>query len=113
MEEERYNITHDCNGVKFVLEDFQPDPEESRILIYKLLEQAIRDYVQLYKSEFSHEKYAWITAKAFLFDDDYLLEWGSWTMCPEELLEVINIDLSWLRIQIIKQFNDKYGDNNE
>ena len=103
----RYGVEHDYNNVKFRLEDFTPDNEESRILIMKVVEQAVRDYLLLYNSEFANEKEAWETAHDFLYDDEYRLEWGTWTLSPEELLEIINMDIHYIREQIAKRFAAK------
>ena len=110
--EERYNKWHTYNQVTFYLEDFIPDPEECRILILKTIEQVIRDYLLLKDSELLNDKIAWITAAAFIFDDDYWFVWGDMELYPYEFLEIVDLDINWFRTYIEKRFNEKYGVKN-
>lgn len=105
--EERYNRQHNYNGVTFQLDDFIADNEESKILIMKCCEQAIRDYQLLGDSELASEREAWETAKDFLYDDDYLMFWGTWEISPRELLDIVAIDIDYLRCNITKKLEGK------
>jgi len=111
-QEVRYNRWHSYNTVTFYLEDFVPDLEECRILMLKLIEQVVRDYLLLKDSEFLNDRYAWETAASFIFDDDYLFAWGNLELSPEDFLGIVDIEISWFRTHIQKRFNQKYGEGN-
>ena len=106
----RYNMWHTYNTVSFYLEDFIPDIEECRILILKLIEQVVRDYLLLKDSEFLNDKYTWETAASFIYDDDYRFIWGSMEMSPEDFLGIVDINIDWFRVHITKRLNQKYGE---
>ena len=109
--EQRYDREHNYNGVTFQLDNFHPDADDDRILIYKVIEQSIRDYLLLYNSELVNEQEAWITAGDFLFDDDYLLQWGTWELSPEELFELINLNIHYFRKEVAKRFAEKKAED--
>jgi hypothetical protein len=106
----RYNAWHNHNAVTFYLEEFIPDLEECRILMLKLIEQVVRDYLLLKDSEFLNDRYAWETAASFIYDEDYRFNWGEMELSPEDFLGIVDIDISWFRMHIGKRFEEKYGD---
>ncbi len=83
--------------------DFIPNRDQCRYLILKVLEQAVRDYVSLGDSDISFDTMAWEEAAAFLFDDSYHLVWGDWELTTEQLLELVDLDISWVREQTTKR----------
>ena len=89
-----------------LVDDFIPDIEESRLLILKVMEQAIRDYVSLQIDRSLNERVAWETARDFLFDDEYKLMWGDMEISTEALLDIIDLDISWVRSQSTKKFKE-------
>lgn len=104
---DRYNKTYTHNKVEFYLSDYTPNEEECRFLILKVLEQAIRDYCSLYKSELPNEQHAWATANGFLFDDDYRISWGDQEYSTDDFLMLVDLDLAWVREQARKKFEEK------
>lgn len=97
---DRYNRYYKHGEVTFYLGDHAPDMEESRFLILKVMEQAIRDYLALEEAQTTHEVFLWQTAAGFIFDDDYRLMWGDQELSPEDLLGMVDINISWLRQKV-------------
>jgi hypothetical protein len=104
---DRYNKTYTHNGVEFYLSDYILNPEECRYIILKVLDQAIRDYCSLHSSELPNEKFAFATANAFLFDDEYRIGWGEKEFSTEEFLMFVDLDLEWVREQAKRKFKEK------
>ena len=71
----------------------------------KVLEQTIRDYVSLSDSKVQSQKEAWESARDFIFDDNYHIKWGSLEMTSEEFLDILDLDIEWIRNQTEKKFN--------
>lgn len=101
--EDRYNKHYQHGKVSFYLADFLPDEEQCRILMLKVLEQAVRDYCSLSDSHSSLDKETFEQARAFLFDDDYHFMWGDWELTLESFLDILNLDVEWIRRQTAKQ----------
>ena len=109
---DRYNRLHSYGSVTFFLSDYTPNMEECRFLVLKVVEQAVRDYISLFGSNSNSEKTLWDTAKGFIFDDEYRIMWGDKETSTEDLLHYVDIDISYLRERVRKQFKEKYGETN-
>jgi hypothetical protein len=105
--QDRYNKTYLHGDIKFYLTDFMPDEEQCRFLILKVLEQAMRDYVSFYDSIIHKEIAFWESAEAFLFDDEYYILWGNLELTIEELLDLVNLDIIWVREQAKKKLKER------
>ena len=101
----RYNRTYVYKNIKFYLSDYTLNEEECKLIILKLTEQASRDYLTLYKAESPALQAIWETAKEFIFNDDYLMSWGHKNMTPTHLLNLVDIDIEWLRRKVRQKFN--------
>lgn len=68
----------------------------------KVVEQAVKDYT-LIKSPHYSDKYRsrhiknWESARDFIFDDNYLIDWGDQQMNLEDILDIMDIDIDWFR----------------
>lgn len=71
----------------------------------KVLEQAIRDYCSLHESDTTLERETWESANDFLFDDEYRINWGGLELRTEDFLDIIDLDIHWVRDQVKKKFN--------
>jgi len=109
---DRYGKEYSYGSVRFFLSDYTPNIEECRFLILKVLEQSIRDYISLFGSNISSEQALWETAFGFIFDDDYRVLWGDKEMSPEDLIGIVDVDISYLRERVRKQFKERHGGNN-
>lgn len=105
--DKRYDHEYSYGEIRFYLADFIPDKEQCRFLMLKVLEQAVRDYCALYQSELTSDRVTWQIAKDFLFDDKYILTWGQLELTTEEFLDLLDLDISWVREQTIKKFNHR------
>jgi hypothetical protein len=106
----RYHRWYEEGNVKYYLEDLELSVQDCKIIILKILEQAVKDYIAFDQSTEEQERIAYQTAQAFLFDPSYTLDWGS----PEpitstHLLELIDIDIDWVREQTRKKFFEEKG----
>jgi hypothetical protein len=109
--DDRYDKDYVYGNVRFHLADFVPDVEECRILMLKVLEQAIRDYMSLQNSELPNDREAWESARDFLYDDEYRLKWGDMEISTEEYLDIIDLDINWVRDQTTKKLKSKDEQN--
>lgn len=105
----RYGREHSYGTVRFYLEDFRPDPEESRFLLLKVIEQSVRDYISLYNSESPGEQVLWEEARGYLFNDNYKIQWGDLEIGLEDVLTILDMDISWVRKEIKRKFKTKHG----
>ena len=90
--------------VKFHLSDYIPSKEQCRILMLKVLEQAVRDYCSLAKSELANEQQQWEEARAFLMDKNYHFKLGDYDLTLESFLDILDLDVDWVREQTRKKF---------
>jgi hypothetical protein len=104
---DRYNKYHTEGRVTFFLSEPDIAEEEARFLIIKVLDQAIKDYILFQNPTNSSEQESLESAVAFLFDDDYLIDWGEWELSPAEALELVDLDMDWVREQAKKKLRSK------
>jgi hypothetical protein len=102
--DERYDRQHMYGDVKFYLSFYTPDEEQCRMLMLKLLEQSVRDYCSLSASQLGNEQLIWQEARAFLFDNEYQFNWGEYELTLESFLDIIDLDIDWVREQTQKKF---------
>lgn len=86
--------------------------DECKYLILKVVEQAIKDYLRLEKSVLPNEEKYYQKACQFLFDDEYYIQYGNSEKNLEELLDLVDIDISWLRRKVVK-LKDEYVQQDE
>jgi hypothetical protein len=84
-----------------------PNLDECRLLIFKIIEQSIRDYLSLKGSSAPIEQEYYHTACEFLFNNNYYIDYGGIDLNLEDFLNILNIDLQWFREKIIKIKNQK------
>jgi len=106
---DRYDVWHKYNQVKFYLSRYTPNPEECRILILKVTEEAMRDYLGYFNHPSGSKRELWDTASGFIFDDEYRFMWGDKEVSPETLLQNVDLEIEYLRRSAIKQFKGKHG----
>lgn len=84
-------------------EEYTLNYEECCFLLLKVVEQAIRDYSLLEYSNLPYKDFYWQTARDFLFDDDYFLDWGDLKLNLGRICEILNyseksfLDIDWVR----------------
>lgn len=66
-----------------------------------MIEQAIRDYFNLSRSIVPIEVQFFESASGFLFDDDYLIQWGDYQISLENILNYLQIDIDWFRSKLL------------
>jgi len=103
---DRYEKTYTYKSIEFYLSDYTPNHEECKIIILKLTEQASRDYLTLYNSKSPAIQQIWQTAKDFIFNDIYIMSWGYRNVTPTYLLNLVNIDIEWLRRKTRTRFKE-------
>lgn len=70
----------------------------------KVLEQTVRDYCSLAKTELANERQIWEEARAFLMDKNYRFQWGEYELALESFLDILNLNTDWVRAQAQKKF---------
>jgi len=105
--DERYDRIYQYNQVTFRLDNFMPEIDQCRFLILKVLDQAMRDYIALADSPLPNDRLTWEEAKDFIFSNDYTLQWGDNILTTEELLDYVDINIEWVRLQTKKKYKDK------
>ena len=109
---DRYDKTYKYKGIEFYLSDYSPNTEECRLVILKVIEQTSRDYLSLYNSKTSALQYTWETARDFIFSDRYYINWGNQIVSPTHLLQLVDIDIEWLRRKMRERFSQIERKNN-
>jgi len=102
---DRYDKEYEYKGVQFYLSDCTPNREECRIIILKIIEQASRDYLSLYKGKTAALQHNWETARDFIFKDTHIINWGGTIVSPAQLMELVDIDIDWLRRKTNERFS--------
>ena len=89
---------------RFTLTRTIPSEEETRYLLLKVVEQAIRDYVSIRRQTRigPADQNALETAQGFLFDDEYRIDWGGEILSLNQILEVLDLSQEWLRRKILE-----------
>ena len=100
MANDRYKGEQSWGSVTFELRDFVPSVDETRDLLIKVIEQAIRDYIRLHDTKNYVEAEDLFTAEEFLFNDDYFIDFGDEELNCEQILAMLSIEIKWLRDKI-------------
>ena len=87
-----------------------PHIDECRILILKIIDQAIRDYLNLEHSNSPSERRYYEEACEFLFDADYYIDYGGVDKNLQDLLDILDIDIEWMRERVVKLKDRKIHD---
>lgn len=110
MTEERYNRWYQDNkGNPYYLPAYTPNIEESRLLLLKVIEQAVRDYLSLEGVDIPHARVYWESARDFLLDDDTYIIWGNEEFNLEDILDILDLDINWFRERTKKRYKEIYG----
>jgi hypothetical protein len=102
----RYDCYHVYGNVTFYLANHLPDLDEVHLLLMKVLEQAVRDYCSLHTSDLHSDQLIWEESRDFIFDDSYRFMWGDRELSFSDLLDILNLDVSWFRVQTKKKFEE-------
>lgn len=85
----------------------KPYVDECRILLLKIIEQAVRDFLCLDTALSQTDQYDYETACQFLFDDNYYINFGGQDRSLSEIVDILDIDLIWLRRKIVQKKDQK------
>lgn len=77
-----------------------PDFEETQYLFLKIIEQAVRDFINLAGTTRPADSFNYQTAIGFLFDDDYLINFGGKDLSLEQILAILELDTDWFRRKV-------------
>jgi len=88
-----------------IYDDWQTLPyvDECRRVIAEMLKQAVRDYLNLDKSRDAQDKIDWQFAEAFLFEEEYRVNWGGQERSLEEFLDILGIEVDPFREKLLQQ----------
>tara|TARA_Y100000310_G_scaffold96132_1_gene93926 strand:- start:1102 stop:1434 length:333 start_codon:yes stop_codon:yes gene_type:complete len=88
-----------------IYEDWQTTPyqDECRRIIAEMLKQAVRDYLNLDKSKDKDDQEDWKFAEAFLFEEEYRVDWGGKDRSLEEFLGILGIEVEPFREQLLQR----------
>jgi hypothetical protein len=78
--------------------------EDTKLLLFKVVEQAIRDYCTVNALPGTRQYWYWETARDFIFSDDYFIEWGDSQFNLDMVCEIIGVDIDWLRMKSKQRF---------
>ena len=108
--EDRYNKWYKVSENNSIyLSEYTPDRDDCRILLYKIIEQAVRDYVNLYRFIDNKSIENWESAVSFLFEEEYYIDWGDYPINLKEILAELDIDLEWFRDRTDRKFEEING----
>jgi len=74
--------------------------DEARVIIIKLLEATERDYLNLEDSTIPIERWYFLTAESFIYEETYKIDWGDSEKSFTDLCEIVDIDPEWYRDKI-------------
>ena len=84
------------------------DIQDCKLILLSVLAQAVKDYQQLkFKNRDINEEADYITASNFIFNNKYSIDWGDKILSTEDVCSLLDLDLNWLRNQIIKHLDLK------
>jgi hypothetical protein len=87
-----------------------PKLDESKALLLHVIKQAVDDY-QIFKNKTREDhKEIWESARRFIFDDDYYIDWGDVQLNLEQICELIHLEVEWVRNKISQQLEVKLKD---
>jgi hypothetical protein len=96
----RYGDTHLWGRRKFILTEFHPQEDECKFLLMKVIEQSIRDFINLEKCIAPIEIQHFESARDFLFDDEYRIHYGEGEIGLEDVLHILSLDIDWFREKV-------------
>ncbi len=76
--------------------------DEVRFLLLKIVEQAVRDYMTLEKAASLYEQESYQTAGQFLFEDNYIIDYGGVERSLRDILDILDLDIDWFRQRIVR-----------
>lgn len=88
-----------------------PHIDECRHLILKIIEQAVRDFLSLGQSNAPIEQQYYETACQMIFDDDYMVDYGGEEKSLQDLLDIVDLEVDWLREQVVRQKDKRIQQN--
>ena len=97
----RYGDTHYWGRSKFILTEFYPQEDECKFLLMKVIEQSIRDYINLDKCIAPVEIQHFESARDFLFDDEYRIQYGERELGFVDVLHILSLEIDWIREKVI------------
>lgn len=98
------------SSIEFYLSSYTPNDQESRFLLLKVVEQAMNDYANLEGSEIPYADLLWQSARDFIFDDKYWIYWGDMEFSLEDILDILEINLNWVRRTAEKKYQKRKND---
>jgi len=88
-----------------------PDSQECKIIILHVIHQAIKDYQHFRHKIRPEEIEVYESASNFLFDDEYMFDWGTDVVNLRMLCEHVHMDIDWLRNQVVKKIDLTFNDD--
>lgn len=78
------------------------------MIILHVINQAIKDYENFRGKLGEEEVELFESAEGFLFQEDYLVDWGDEPITVRKLCDHIGIDIDWLRNNIGKRLDTEF-----
>lgn len=72
----------------------------------EIIDQAVRDFINLRNSTVPIEKLYHTTAHAMIFDDDYRVDYGGQELSFEDILDVFDTDITWFRERTLRKLKE-------
>ena len=88
-------------GNKIEVDLTLPAEDDCRYLLLKVVEQAVRDFINLRSDNLSlSEQTAKDTASGLLFSDSYEIDWGGISLNLERILALWDLEVDWFRDRV-------------
>src|SRR5574343_679589 len=81
-----------------------PHLDECKIIISKMIGQAVRDFVNFAHSSLPTEQEYADLAEGFLFDDDYTVTWDGKDRTLRDFLDILDLDIVWFREEVLAKY---------
>ena len=80
-----------------------PELDECRNILLQVIKQAMDD-IHSFKDKIKPEQVEiFQSAYSFLFDDEHYIQWGDIELNLEQICEIINLDIDWIRQKLSHQ----------
>jgi hypothetical protein len=98
-----------CKEKEIFVDPVLPTIEQAPMVVLKVIEQAIKDCVVMYGERRFDGNPTWLTAYDFIFDDEFLVEWGEILISPEEMMSLVGLNIEYMREMVRKKMLEKVG----
>ncbi len=85
----------------------EPQLDECKMLLLHVVKQAVDDYKFFKNKPREDHVEIFTTASGFLFSDTHFIEWGELQLNLEQICNIVELEVGWVREKICRQLGVK------